>query len=79
MTVRVRYFAVLRDRRGVASESVATSADTARDLANELTLRHDLDLPASLIRLALNGAFVEDTAPLAEGDELVLMPPVAGG
>ena len=31
------------------------------------------------IRLAVNGSYVDDDAPVAEGDEVALIPPVAGG
>lgn len=79
MSVRVRYFAVLRDRRGLESERVDAAGQTAGELVEALIERHDLGLPASLIRVAINGAFVEDSVVLAVGDEVVLLPPVAGG
>lgn len=79
MTVRVRYFAVLRDRAGVADEAVETAATTARGLVDELIESRGLGLPSPLIRVAINGAFVADDMPLNEGDEVVLIPPVAGG
>ena len=42
------------------------------------------DLPAvagaaSVVRFARNGAYVPTTEPLADGDELAVIPPVAGG
>lgn len=79
MTVRVRYFAILRDRRGLAEESVVIESTTAREFADHLTRTYRLGLPASLVRVAVNGEFVVDTHPLADGDEVVLIPPVAGG
>ena len=44
--VRVRYFAVLRDQRGLGEESVATEASTAAELYEELARRHGFTLPA---------------------------------
>lgn len=79
MTVRVRYFAVLRDRAGLAEETVETAASTARGLVDELIVSRSLGLPSPLIRVAINGAFVADDTQLNEGDDLVLIPPVAGG
>ena len=79
MNVRVRYFAVLRDRRGLGEESISTDPVTARELADRLIVLHKLDLPPSLIRIAVNGEFVGDQHMLADGDSVVLMPPVAGG
>ena len=79
MKVRVRYFAVLRDRAGVGEEVYETDATSAGALVNELILSRNLGLPATLIRPALNGHFVDDDATICDEDEVVLMPPVAGG
>ncbi len=79
MKVRVRYFAVLRDRSGCSEELIDTKCSTVRQLADDLISARQLGLPSSLVRLALNGSFVDDQTPLSEGDELLLLPPVAGG
>ena len=79
MKIRVRYFAVLRDRVGCSEELIDTECTTARQLAEDLIIARQLGLPSSLIRLAVNGSFVEGHTPLSEGDELLLLPPVAGG
>lgn len=79
MTVRVRYFAVLRDRAGVADETLETHASTARGLVDELIASRSLGLPSPLIRVAINGVLVADDAPLHDNDDVVLIPPVAGG
>ena len=79
MTVTVRYFAVLRDRAGTSFESVTTDAKTVRELVDKLIVDRKLGLPPSLVRIAKNGAFVEDNSLLTDGDEVVLLPPVAGG
>lgn len=79
MRVNVRYFAVLRDRRGLDSETVECPAISASAFAASLIERHQLGLPPSLVRVAVNGAFVGDNTLLSDGDEVVLIPPVAGG
>ena len=79
MNLRVRYFAVLRDRAGVGEESLECASTTARALVRELIERRHLGLESPMIRVAINGQFVDDDAPLNEGDEVVLIPPVAGG
>jgi len=78
-TITVRYFAVLRERRGTDSEVVQTSATTAAGLYAELRARHDLGLDSSLVRFAVDGDFVSDDHPLRDGAEVALIPPVAGG
>jgi len=77
--VTVEYFAVLREQRAVASETVATSARTARDLYEELRQRHGFALEARGLRVAVNGDFAPWERELADGDRLVFIPPVAGG
>jgi molybdopterin converting factor subunit 1 len=79
MIVEVRYFAVLRERAGLASESVETDAASAAALYDELALRHDFGLPRALLRVAVNEEFVDWSRPLAPGDRVVFIPPVAGG
>lgn len=77
--VQVRYFAVLRDRRGLASETVETSAATAGQLVRQLISENRLGLPEALIRVAKGTEFVEHDCEIQNGDQLVLIPPVAGG
>lgn len=75
----MRYFAILREQRGLGAERVSTGAATARALYDELRGRHGFSLPAGRVRVAINGDFTGWDAPVREGDELVFMPPIAGG
>lgn len=79
MTVRVQYFALLREQRGLAAETLETAAATPAALYAELCARHPFTLPAEQLRAAVNGDFASWTRPLAAGDEVVFIPPVAGG
>jgi molybdopterin converting factor subunit 1 len=76
-TVNVRYFALFRERVGRDEERIATEAATVQDLYAELRPRLGLD--PSMVRAAVNGEFADDGHPLADGDEVVFVPPVAGG
>ena len=78
-TVTIRYFAVLRERRGLAVEQTTTSCETVGELLTALIAEHRLGLPPTLIRVAIDHEFVAPADPLQEGSELVLIPPVAGG
>ncbi|HEY5079590.1 MAG TPA: MoaD/ThiS family protein [Opitutaceae bacterium] len=78
-TIRVRYFAVLRDQRGLGEESVATEASTAAELYEELAKRHGFTLPANRLRVAVNDEFEAWNVPVRDTDSLVFLPPVAGG
>lgn len=76
-TIDVRYFALFRERAGCDGERITTHAQTTAELYAELAPRLGLD--PSLVRAAVNGEFVDDPYSLHEGDEVVFVPPVAGG
>lgn len=77
--VRVLYFAVLREQAGLAAEEVITAADTPATLYAELAVRHGFTLAADRVRAAVNDQYVPATHPLHGGDEVLFIPPVAGG
>jgi len=77
--VRLQYFALLRDQRGAAEETLATDATTAGELYERLRAQHGFTLGPAHIRAARNGKFAPWDAPLCEGDTVVFIPPVAGG
>lgn len=79
ITVSIRYFALLREQRGLSEEKLQTLAATPTALYNELRSRHGFTLPADRVRAAVNGEFVGADAPLTSGAEIVFIPPVAGG
>ena len=76
MKVAVRLFAALRERAG-AREAALELDDGASvdDVWPALGLG---DEPAGLV-YAVNRAYVERGTPLADGDEVALIPPVSGG
>ncbi len=79
MTLTVQYFAILREQRGLAQESLEPAAATPDALYAELRARHGFTLPGDRIRAAVNDTFVAGDAPLRAGDRVVFIPPVAGG
>lgn len=79
ITVSIKYFAILREQRGAAEETLRTEAKTPEALYRELRDVHGFSLPADRVRAAVNGVFVVSGSVLREGDEVVFIPPVAGG
>ena len=76
MQVEVRLFAGLRERAGVRERLVELpDGAVAGDVWGALELGSE---PPGLL-LAVNHAYVERSAPLADGDEVALIPPVSGG
>ncbi len=83
MTLRVMYFAWLRERIGLGSEELETSARTAADLVTELRAREDrYDLAfsdLSTIRVAIDQELADMDASLAGAREVAFFPPMTGG
>ena len=83
-TITVLAFAGARDVLGagelviVLDESCSSwNAGAVMDLICD---RHPEIVPhRPSIRLAVNGSYVQDDAPVSAGDEVALIPPVAGG
>jgi len=77
--VRIKYYAVLREQAGRTDEMLDTSAATAAALYDELRTRYAFRLPREQLKVAINTDFCDWSQPLADGDEIVFIPPVAGG
>ena len=78
--IHVRFFAILREQAGSSTLTLETVAPDAAALYAELQARHPgLTFPVALLRVSLNERYAELTTPLAAGDRVVFIPPVAGG
>jgi molybdopterin converting factor subunit 1 len=75
----VRYFALLREQAGCSGEVVDSAARTPEELFEELRARRGLQLDPQFLRVAVNDEFGDWRQPLADGDTVVFLPPVAGG
>ncbi len=78
-TVRVQYFAALREQAGCREETIATTAATLAMLYQELKRRHGFTFPAERLGVAINDDFSGWSAPLADGTTVAFLPPFAGG
>ena len=81
MKVDVLYFAVLRERTQLDHETVELPAGAlVRDARAAIAARHP-SVAALLpgVQFAVNRVVAADTRALTDGDELALLPPVAGG
>lgn len=80
MQIRILYFAVAREKAGLDSEVVRFDGVRVDDLLVELVrLRPALSAVVRRLRVAVNQAFASPDTPLADGDEVALIPPVSGG
>jgi len=78
-TFRIQYFALLREQAGRTEERVTTAASTPAELYAELQARYPFKLGREQLRVAVNAEFRDWATPLADGDSVVFIPPVAGG
>jgi molybdopterin synthase catalytic subunit len=81
VTVRVLAFARLRELLGFGERLVEVPAGSTLDglwsqLAGDLPALQEL---RASTRFARNGVLAGGAAPVAEGDEIALLPPVGGG
>ncbi len=78
-TLNVQYYAVLREERGASEERLESTAATAGALYESLRNQHGFSLEAKQLRVVVNEDFRPWDTPLASGDTVVFIPPVAGG
>lgn len=83
--MRIRYFAWLKQRVGVAEEELDLPAEvtTVGGLKAWLGTRHPRFAEAcaakGVVRAAVDQEFVDDDRPLAGAREVAFFPPVTGG
>jgi molybdopterin converting factor subunit 1 len=83
--MQILYFAWLKERIGLAEETVSPPAEVATvgALAEWLAARSAAHAAAfadrALIRCAVNQEFATAETPVREGDEVAFFPPVTGG
>src|SRR5215212_45290 len=81
MQIRVLFFGILKDVAGRAEQ--AFELPTGADMS-ALYQRMESEFPGlarhrSSLTFSRNREFVDERAPLSEGDEVALLPPVSGG
>lgn len=77
MSIRVRYFASLKEKVGRAEDNLTiTGSLTVRDVWNHA--HPELPLPGNILA-AVNMDYVEFDSNVQDGDEVAFFPPVTGG
>ncbi len=81
MKIQVLYFAVFRERLQTDSETIelANGSDVAAALVHLGKMHEPIAALAGRFQVAVNQEMVPHSAPLTDGDEMALIPPVAGG
>lgn len=80
MRIHTLLFATYRDMAGAGELDVELPGGaTAADLVDRLRTRQGLDRLPAEPALAVNQVYSSLSTPLSDGDEVALLPPVAGG
>jgi molybdopterin synthase sulfur carrier subunit len=81
MQVRVRYFAALREKVGKDADELTIPDRATVDQARVALIERYPQLAPTLAgcAVAVNRAYAAAKTALAEGDELVFIPPLGGG
>jgi molybdopterin converting factor subunit 1 len=78
MRVRLRFFAMLREKVGAQAECEARAGATVAVVWRTFVKRHP-ELAPVRVRFAVAETYVEPSHRLADGDEVAVFPPVSGG
>ncbi|OYV01100.1 MAG: molybdopterin synthase sulfur carrier subunit [Burkholderiales bacterium PBB5] len=83
MTIRIRYFAALREALGSDETVAATPGLTLASLRDSLIARGgrhaELLARGRALRCALNQTLVDEATAVPDGAEVAFFPPVTGG
>ena len=77
-SIRVLYFASLRDAAGTDRETIVHDGDL-QSLYLALREKHGFALPVDRLRVAMDGAFARWQDRPDDGAEVAFIPPVSGG
>jgi molybdopterin converting factor subunit 1 len=81
MKIRIKFFAILRERAGTAEVTKElASGSTVADLWDGLKQDYPkLNVPGIRLLYAVNQSYVTPDHRLTDRDEVVFIPPVSGG
>ncbi len=77
--IKVRYFALVGERRGIQTEDYETSAATARELLHEIEAGKIIPLTTNITKAVINGKFADWDESIKDGDLVTLLSPFSGG
>lgn len=78
-TIKLRYFASLRELAQKSEETIQSKAKTCEDLYKQLQHTYDFPLDSHQVKVSVNQSFQDMSTSLNNEDEIVFIPPVAGG
>lgn len=78
-SIKLVYFALLREKANKESEEINTEAKTYGELYLELSHRYNFELPNHMVQVAVDDFFTSMSSEIQDHQKIVFIPPVAGG
>lgn len=75
----IKAFGITKDILGGRETVLEAGGSTVGSLRNALKQRYPSLQEIRSLMIAVNNAYAEDNVPIAETDEIALIPPVSGG
>lgn len=79
MTIKVKYFASLREKAQKNEEEINEVFNNPFDLYLALKEKYQFPLTVEEVKVAINGEYQNFDTALVAGDVVTFIPPVAGG
>lgn len=79
MSIKVKYFASLREKAQKNDEEIFEDFKNAFDLYNALKVKYQFTLAIEEVKVAINGEYQGFDTAIVHGDVVTFIPPVAGG
>ncbi len=78
-SIKLRYFASLREQAKTVEENLITDLNTYQELYEFLAKRHGFNLSADQVKVAVDDEFTTMESTILNQSTVVFIPPVAGG
>lgn len=78
-TVHLKYFAQLQEKSNCSEETIQSEARTPAELYQKLQERHGFNFSRENLRVVINDRFADWDDELFDEDQVVFLPPFAGG
>lgn len=79
MTIKVKYFASLREKANKNEEEILETFINSFELYQNLKEKYQFSLSVDEIKVAINGEYKDFQTQIVSGDVVTFIPPVAGG
>lgn len=77
--MKIMFFGITKELAGGASQDVPVKPATVGELRGWLMERYPAMKSLRAVMIAVNKTYAADAQPIADGDEVAVIPPLSGG